>query len=142
MTGNEYQNGQDNRFKKQPKNTTLGHNTAMKHCFEVPQMMTCGMLAKNHCLSMEKLHNNLRMTWGKQLVQWAPTPQQAHRWAIDLNHRYALDDGRDPSSYGGLLWCFGQFDRTLKATQAKFSEQSVSEQPNPPVEAYRSGQIH
>ncbi len=28
----------------------------------------------------------------------------------DLNHRYALD-GRDPSSYGGILWCYGQFDR-------------------------------
>jgi hypothetical protein len=29
---------------------------------------------------------------------------------IDLNHRYALD-GRDLASYGGLLWCLGQFDR-------------------------------
>ena len=29
--------------------------------------------------------------------------------AIDLNHRYALD-GRDPASFGGLLWCFGAFD--------------------------------
>ena len=29
---------------------------------------------------------------------------------IDLNHRYALD-GRDPASYGGILWCLGQFDR-------------------------------
>ncbi|MGC6510216.1 MAG: FAD-dependent oxidoreductase [Myxococcota bacterium] len=66
-----------------------------------------------------ELHNNLRMTWGKQLIQWAPTPQQAHRWAIDLNHRYALD-GRDPSSYGGLLWCFGQFDRAFKPPKPMF----------------------
>ena len=29
---------------------------------------------------------------------------------VDLNHRYALD-GRDPASYGGILWCLGQFDR-------------------------------
>ena len=26
-----------------------------------------------------------------------------------LNHKYALD-GCDPCSYGGILWCFGQFD--------------------------------
>ena len=32
---------------------------------------------------------------------------------IDLNHRYALD-GRDPASYGGLLWCLGQFDRPFE----------------------------
>ncbi len=32
---------------------------------------------------------------------------------IDLNHRYALD-GRDPASYGGLLWCLGQFDRPFR----------------------------
>jgi len=57
-----------------------------------------------------ELHNNLRMTWGKALLPWAPTPEEALRLALDLNHRYALD-GRDPSSYGGILWCFGQFDR-------------------------------
>jgi predicted NAD/FAD-dependent oxidoreductase len=32
---------------------------------------------------------------------------------IDLNHRYALD-GRDPASYGGILWCLGQFDRPFE----------------------------
>lgn len=57
-----------------------------------------------------ELHNNLRMTWGKAFLQWDRDPEAALRTAIDLNHRYALD-GRDPSSYGGLLWCFGQFDR-------------------------------
>ena len=29
---------------------------------------------------------------------------------LDLNNRLALD-GRDPASYGGILWCFGLFDR-------------------------------
>lgn len=56
------------------------------------------------------LHNNVRMTWGKALLQWSPSPEEALRRLIDLNHRYALD-GRDPASYGGLLWCLGQFDR-------------------------------
>jgi photolyase PhrII len=57
-----------------------------------------------------ELHNNLRMTWGKAIVAWSPDAATALRRLIDLNHRYALD-GRDPNSYGGLLWCLGQFDR-------------------------------
>ncbi|HSG90180.1 MAG TPA: deoxyribodipyrimidine photo-lyase, partial [Pseudomonadales bacterium] len=57
-----------------------------------------------------ELHNNLRMTWGKMLPQWSPDPATALARLIDLNHRYALD-GRDPNSYGGLLWCLGGFDR-------------------------------
>jgi len=57
-----------------------------------------------------ELHNNLRMAWGKAFLVWTRSASRALYLAIDLNHRYALD-GRDPSSYGGLLWCFGQFDR-------------------------------
>ncbi len=57
-----------------------------------------------------ELHNNVRMTWGKALLEW--TPNAAHALALlqDLNDRYALD-GRDPSSYGGIRWCFGHFDK-------------------------------
>ena len=50
------------------------------------------------------------MSWGKQILPWSPDGAQALARLIDLNHRYALD-GRDPSSYGGLLWCLGAFDR-------------------------------
>ncbi|MEM8883226.1 MAG: NAD(P)-binding protein [Planctomycetota bacterium] len=57
-----------------------------------------------------ELHNNVRMTWGKALTGWTRDPATALRMLIDLNHRYALD-GRDPNSYGGLLWCLGLFDR-------------------------------
>jgi predicted NAD/FAD-dependent oxidoreductase len=57
-----------------------------------------------------ELHNNLRMTWGKQVLEWTADPEAARRVARDLNHRLALD-GRDPASYGGLLWCLGLFDR-------------------------------
>lgn len=35
---------------------------------------------------------------------------------LDLNHRYALD-GRDPASFGGILWCLGQFDRPFEPEQ-------------------------
>jgi photolyase PhrII len=57
-----------------------------------------------------ELHNNTRMTWGKALLDWTPTPAAALERLLELNHRYALD-GRDPSSYGGILWCLGLFDR-------------------------------
>lgn len=60
-----------------------------------------------------ELHNNVRMTWGKALLPWTPSPGRAMQLTMDLNHRYALD-GRDPNSYGGVLWCFGQFDRPFK----------------------------
>ena len=55
------------------------------------------------------LHNGLRMTWGKAIAAWMEDSGEALQIAIDLNHRHALD-GRDPSSYGGILWCFGLFD--------------------------------
>ena len=56
-----------------------------------------------------ELHNNARMTWGKALLRWAPSPQAALSAALHLNHRYALD-GCDPCSYAGVLWCFGLYD--------------------------------
>lgn len=57
-----------------------------------------------------ELHNNMRMTWGKAFAGWSSDVAQAVARATDLNHRYALD-GRDPASIGGILWCFGLFDR-------------------------------
>lgn len=66
--------------------------------------------AQRSLLVHGELHNNLRMTWGKQLLAWTETATDALQLLVDLNHRYALD-GRDPASYGGLLWCLGAFDR-------------------------------
>ena len=66
-----------------------------------------------------ELHNNVRMTWGKALLQWAQTPQEALDLLIHLNHKYALD-GSDPNSYSGLLWCLGLFDRPFSPEQPIF----------------------
>jgi len=66
--------------------------------------------AQRSLLVHGELHNNLRMTWGKALPGWTRNAAEALARLEDLNHRYALD-GRDPASYGGLLWCLGQFDR-------------------------------
>jgi photolyase PhrII len=61
-------------------------------------------------LAHGELHNNVRMTWGKALIPWTRNAKEALAWLLDLNHRYALD-GRDPGSYGGILWCLGALDR-------------------------------
>jgi photolyase PhrII len=72
--------------------------------------------AQTSLLMQGELHNNVRMTWGKAFLNWTATAADALRLMIDLNHRYALD-GRDPASYGGLLWCLGQFDRPHHPTR-------------------------
>lgn len=57
-----------------------------------------------------RLHNYLRMLWGKKILQWSTTPQQALAAMIELNDRFALD-GCDPNSYNGIGWVLGRFDR-------------------------------
>lgn len=66
--------------------------------------------AQRSLLIHGELHNNVRMTWGKAVLSWTRSPQEALATLLDLNHRYALD-GSDPNSYGGILWCLGMLDR-------------------------------
>jgi len=56
------------------------------------------------------MHNVTRMLWGKSVLLWTARYKHALEHLILLNNKYALD-GRDPSSYGGIQWCFGTFDR-------------------------------
>lgn len=72
--------------------------------------------AQRSLLKHGELHNNIRMTWGKAILDWSVDARQSLERLIDLNHRYALD-GRDPASYGGILWCLGQFDRPFLPEQ-------------------------
>ncbi len=57
-----------------------------------------------------RLHNYLRMLWGKKILEWSDSPQEALRIMIELNNKYGLD-GRDPNSYSGIFWTLGRFDR-------------------------------
>jgi deoxyribodipyrimidine photo-lyase len=57
-----------------------------------------------------RIHNYLRMLWGKKILEWSPTPSDAAIAMIALNDRYALD-GRDPNSYSGIFWTLGRYDR-------------------------------
>lgn len=66
--------------------------------------------AQTELLLEGRLHNYMRMLWGKKILEWSPTPQDALRVMIELNNKYALD-GRDPNSYSGIFWCLGRYDR-------------------------------
>ncbi|MEO1023146.1 MAG: hypothetical protein AAFW89_11440 [Bacteroidota bacterium] len=57
-----------------------------------------------------KMHNYLRMLWGKKIIEWTPDYETALEYLIELNNKYAVD-GRDPNSYSGIFWCLGRFDR-------------------------------
>ncbi len=57
-----------------------------------------------------RIHNYLRMLWGKKILEWSPSPQEALDIMIELNNKYALD-GRDPNSYTGIMWVLGRYDR-------------------------------
>jgi deoxyribodipyrimidine photo-lyase len=57
-----------------------------------------------------RIHNYLRMLWGKKILEWTTSPQESLAVMIELNNKYALD-GRDPNSYSGIFWCLGRYDR-------------------------------
>ncbi len=57
-----------------------------------------------------KMHNYLRMYWGKKILEWAKSPKNAFKIALYLNNKYELD-GRDPNGFAGVAWCFGKHDR-------------------------------
>ncbi len=81
------------------------------------------------------IHNYLRMLWGKKILHWTASPQDALKVMLQLNNKYALD-GRDPNSYSGIFWILGRYDRawgperpvfgkirymTSESTRSKFS---------------------
>ena len=57
-----------------------------------------------------KIHGYYRMYWGKKIIEWSRTAQDALEAMVAFHDRYALD-GRDPNTYANILWCFGLHDR-------------------------------
>lgn len=57
-----------------------------------------------------RIHNYLRMLWGKKILEWTEHPRDALDVMIELNNKYALD-GRNPNSYSGIFWVLGRYDR-------------------------------
>lgn len=66
--------------------------------------------AQRELLVRGKIHGYIRMYWGKKILEWSRTPEEALATMIYLNDRYCLD-GQDPNTYANILWCFGLHDR-------------------------------
>lgn len=66
--------------------------------------------AQTQLLREGRMHNYLRMLWGKKILEWSRTPREALETMIELNNKYALD-GRNPNSYSGIFWVLGRYDR-------------------------------
>ena len=99
------------------------HRTMAKHADD-PREATYGLqelergethddlwnASQHELVATGMMHNVTRMLWGKSAILWSPRYADALGWLLLLNNKYGLD-GRDPSSYGGVQWCFGKFDR-------------------------------
>jgi len=66
--------------------------------------------AQTEMILSGKMHNYMRMYWGKKIIEWTEDPRAALDLMLRLNNRYELD-GRDPNSCAGVAWCFGKHDR-------------------------------
>jgi deoxyribodipyrimidine photo-lyase len=61
------------------------------------------------------------MLWGKKILEWTRSPEEALRVMIRLNNRYAID-GVDPNSYSGVFWVLGRYDRPWGPERAVFGK--------------------
>lgn len=62
--------------------------------------------AQTQMVTTGKMHGYMRMYWGKKILEWTETPEQAMEIAIYLNDKYELD-GTDPNGFTGIAWCIG-----------------------------------
>ncbi len=77
--------------------------------------------AQRELLVEGRIHNYLRMLWGKKILEWSASPEEALDRMIHLNNKYALD-GRDPNSYSGIFWVLGKFDRAWGPERAIYGK--------------------
>ncbi len=77
--------------------------------------------AQRQLLREGRIHNYLRMLWGKKILEWSASPQEALAIMIELNNKYALD-GRDPNSYSGIFWVLGRYDRAWGPQRPVFGQ--------------------
>lgn len=68
-----------------------------------------------------RIHNYLRMLWGKKILEWCPSARIALDVMVHLNNKYALD-GRNPNSYSGIFWILGRYDRAWGPERAIFGK--------------------
>jgi deoxyribodipyrimidine photo-lyase len=69
--------------------------------------------AQREMIVTGKMNGYMRMYWGKKIIEWTRTPDEAFAIVLFLNNKYEID-GRDPNGYAGIAWCFGKHDRPWK----------------------------
>ena len=99
------QHAEDKRREVLPLEVLAGGKTG-NHVWDAMQ---------RYLLETGELHNNARMGWGKAILAWSESPENALERLLHLNHRFALD-GHAPPSYGGVLGCFGLFESPKRET--------------------------
>ena len=62
--------------------------------------------AQKEMLLTGRMHNYLRMYWGKKILEWTPDPETAFDITLAMNNRYFMD-GRNPNGYAGVAWAIG-----------------------------------
>ncbi len=77
--------------------------------------------AQTQLVEEGRIHNYLRMLWGKKILEWAESPERALEIMLELNNAYALD-GRDPNSYSGIFWILGRYDRPWGPERSVFGK--------------------
>jgi deoxyribodipyrimidine photo-lyase len=99
------------------RETMRRHRRDRRHPAYTPEQFECAAThdplwnaTQLELLTRGTIHGYYRMYWGKKIVEWSPTYEDAFRTMIYLHDRYALD-GRDPNTYTNILWCFGLHDR-------------------------------
>jgi deoxyribodipyrimidine photo-lyase len=86
------------------------------HTYSLEEFETAGThdslwnAAQRQLVREGRIHNYLRMLWGKKILEWNPSARDALNVMVELNNKYALD-GRDPNSYSGIMWILGRYDR-------------------------------
>ncbi|WNZ58835.1 deoxyribodipyrimidine photo-lyase [Myxococcus sp. MxC21-1] len=102
------------------KETLTRHQKdAREHRYSLKQLETARTAdglwnaAQRELVERGRIHNYLRMLWGKKILEWTPSPQEALRRIAFLNDKYAVD-GRDPASVANFMWVLGLHDRPFQ----------------------------
>lgn len=69
--------------------------------------------AQKEMLYTGYMHNYMRMYWGKKILEWSATPEEAFKNTLYLNNKYFID-GRNANGFVGVAWVFGVHDRPWK----------------------------
>ncbi|AKQ65856.1 Deoxyribodipyrimidine photolyase, type II [Myxococcus hansupus] len=98
---------------------TKHQKDAREHRYSMKQLETArtedGLwnAAQRELMERGRIHNYLRMLWGKKLLEWSPSPKVALQRIAFLNDKYAVD-GRDPASVANFMWVLGLHDRPFQ----------------------------